>query len=120
MALAPSAATGATGLERLLLIFLMKTQQITESNEQRLLQRRSIQRSIGRNFAKLRKKPQEHSEPPQKPATPPETTPSSTKNQTSQRTQISPNKSRVSSRKLHLTEQEPKRTVESAKSPNKT
>ena len=96
--MAPSAATGATGLERLLLIFLMKTWQITESNEQHLLQRRSIQRSIGQNFTKLRKKPQEHSEPPQKTVPPPETSTSSTNNQTTQRTQISPNESRVSSR----------------------
>ena len=81
MALAPSAATGATGLERLLLIFLMKTWKITECNEQHFLQRRSIQRSIGQNFTKLRKKPQEHSEPSQKPATPPETTASPSKNQ---------------------------------------
>jgi len=48
--MAPSAATGATGLERLLLIFLMKTQQITMSDEQHLLQQRLIQQSIGQNF----------------------------------------------------------------------
>jgi len=98
----------------------MKTQQITESNEQHFLQRRSTQRSAGPNCAKLCKKTQEHSEPPQKPATPPETTASPTDNETSQRTQTSPDKSRANSRKLHFTEKQSKRTVENAKSPNKS
>ena len=51
--------------------------------------------------------------------TPPQTTASSAKIQTSGETQISPIKTRVSSKKPHLTEQKPKRTVENAKLPNK-
>ena len=61
-----------------------------------------------RNF----EKPQEHSKPSQKLATPPKTNASSTKIQTRNRTQISPIKTRVSSKKPHLTEQKLKRTVE--------
>ena len=53
--MAPSAATGATGLERLLLIFLMKSWRITESDEQHLLQRRLIQQSTGQKFAETSK-----------------------------------------------------------------
>jgi len=66
---------------------------------------------------------QEHnlnSNPSQKLTTPPQTTVSSTKTQTTGETQISPIKTRVSSEKPHLTEQELKRTVENAKLPNKT
>jgi len=119
MALAPSAATGATGLQRLLLIFLMKLDESQSAmNNTSFSDDRFSDQSV-RTSRKLRKKPQEREKPPQKPATPPETTASLTESKTSQRTQISPNKSRASSRKLHLTEQKPKRTVENAKSPNK-
>jgi len=69
---------------------------------------------------KLRETPQEHRKPSNKPATPPETTASPTANQTSEGTQIPPNRSHVNSRKLHFTEQKSKRTVENAKTPNKS
>jgi len=61
-----------------------------------------------------------NSKPSQELTTPPQATASSTKIQTSGETQISPIKTRVSSEKPHLTEQELKRTVENAKLPNKT
>ena len=120
MAAAPSAATGATGLERLLRIFLMKLSesQNAANNTYFSYDRFSDQsEKLVRNSAR---KLQEHREPSKKPATPPETTASPTDNQTSKRTQTPPNESRVNSRKPYFTEQKSKRTVENAKSQNKS
>jgi len=87
------------------------------SDEQNLLQQRSIQQSIGQNLANS-KELQEHNLNQQKPSqeltASPQTTASSTK------TSDPPVKTRVSSEKPFLTEQELKRTVENTNLPNKT
>jgi len=116
MAAAPSAATGATGLERLLLIFLMKLgeSQNAVNNTYFSYDRFSDQSEKLRETVQ---ETQEHREPPKKPATPPETTASPTDNQTSEGTQTPPNKSRVNNRKPHFTEQKSKRTAKNAKTP---
>jgi len=111
MAAAPSAATGATGLERLLLIFLMKLSEspnaanntyfsydrLSDQSEKTV---RSFARKL-KNTANLQTNLQLHQKPPLSPRI----------TKRAKRTQTPPNKSRVDSRKPHFTDQKPKRTV---------
>jgi len=53
--MAPSAAAGTTGLERVLLIFLMKNQQIKLQRPEPSPAERSIQQSIGQKTLKLQR-----------------------------------------------------------------
>jgi len=69
MVMAPSVATGTTGLERLLLIFLMKTQPTKVRRTKPLPAKQSIQQSTGQNFVNSRELPRMQSQqqkPPQK------------------------------------------------------
>jgi len=69
MVMAPSAATGTNGLERLLLIFLMKTQQTKAQRTKPSPAKRSIQQSTGQNFVnskELSRTQSQQQEPPQK------------------------------------------------------
>jgi len=84
MAAAPSAATGASGLERLLLIFLMKLGESRNAANNTYFSCDRFNDQSG----KLRETPQEHRKPSNKPATPPETTAVPADNQTSERTQL--------------------------------
>jgi len=72
MVMAPSAAAGTTGLERVLLIFLMKNQQIKLQRTKPSPAKRLIQQSIGQNFVNSKELPRTQSQqqkPPQKLAT---------------------------------------------------
>jgi len=66
MVMAPSAAVGTTGLERVLLIFLMKNQQIKLQQTKPSPTKRSIQQSIGQNLLNSkelpRAQPQQHAD----------------------------------------------------------
>ena len=113
MAASPSAATGATGLERLLLMNLANHRM-----QRTTLTSATIDTAINRK--KLCETPQENSRTPQ---TFKETCNSTRnhrffhekKNQTNRRARTPPNKSRVNSRKPHFTEQNLKRTVENVR-----
>ena len=109
MAATPSAATGATGLERLLLIFLMKldesqnaTNNTSFSDDQ--LSDQSVttaQNSAGKlkkNAANLHRNLQLHQKPPLLPR----------KAKRTKELESSPNKTRPVRRELHLTEQNSK------------
>ena len=84
MAAAPSVATGATGLERLLLMKLSESQNAA-NNTYFSYDRFSDQ---SEKLRETLQETQEHCEPPKKPATPPETTAFPADNQTSERTQL--------------------------------
>jgi len=64
--MAPSAAAGTTGLERVLLIFLMKNQQNQASANKTFTSKQSIQRSIGQKLSNSqelpRTQPQQHTD----------------------------------------------------------
>ena len=120
MAAAPSAATGATGLERLLLIFLMKldksqnaTDNTSFSDDQLSDQSVRPARNSSRNSETQKTSTEtcnstrNHRFFHGKPKEP--------KNSNLHRT-----KTRAVRRELHLTEQNLKRTVENVKTPNKT
>ena len=87
MAAAPSAATGATGLERLLLIFLMKLSesQNAANNTYFSYDRLSDQ---SEKLCETPQETQEHRKPSNKLSTPPETTAFPADNQTIERTQL--------------------------------
>jgi len=57
MVMAPSAAAGTTGLEHVLLIFLMKNQRIKLQRTKPSPAKRSIQQSIGQNLLNSKELP---------------------------------------------------------------
>jgi len=82
MAAAPSAVTGATGLERLLLIFLMKLSESQDAANNTYFSYDRLSDQSEKTVRNFRKKTQEHRKPSNKPATPPETTAFPADNQT--------------------------------------
>jgi len=70
--MAPSVAVGTTGLERVLLIFLVKNQQIKLQRTKPSPAKRSIQQSIGQKLSNCKELPRtqtQQQKPPQKLAT---------------------------------------------------
>jgi len=113
MVMAPSAAVGTTGLERVLLIFLMKYQPIKLQRTKPSLAKRSIQQSIGQN---LHRNSRSQHEPPTSPL---KLSIHRLKTQTNGKNLDLPIETRTNGEELQLTEQKLKQSVKNFNSPNK-